>query len=159
MIITDEVLLRISCTDVLPEEIGPLKDQLERELARSAELGLPGIGLAAIQIGINKNMAIVRIGSTSVDLVNCKIVQGYDQAFFDNEGCLSFPNRVERTYRYQEIVVDNNACYPHRFIATGLLAVCIQHELDHTKGILLSDHGVKEQRIRGWIPGQRVNTS
>lgn len=144
MIITDEALLRVTCTDVLPEEIGPLREALELELQRSADLGRPGIGLAAPQIGIAKNMAIVRIPSNNggfyhVDLVNCRIAQGYDKSFFDSEGCLSFPDRYERTLRFQEIYVVENAVAPFSFIATGLMAVCCQHELDHTKGVLLPD--------------------
>ena len=152
MIITDEALLRVECSDLLPEEIGPLKDQLERELARSGELGRPGIGLAAPQIGIHKNMAIVRIGNLSIDLVNCEIGEKYDLSIFDGEGCLSFPDRRERTRRFQEIVVTKNAVGPNRFVATGLLAVCIQHEIDHTKGVLLPDvlvDSVNDRKLRG----------
>lgn len=146
MIITDESLLRMECSDVLPNEVGELIDTLERELKRSAELGRPGIGLAAPQIGIAKNIAIVRIPSTgsayNVDLVNCKIDKAFDKKIFKDEGCLSFPNRYEDTMRYQEIKVTNNYVKPYSFIATGLFAVVIQHELDHLSGILLSDNAI-----------------
>ncbi len=149
MIITDEELLRVECVDVLPEEIGELRDKLERELKRSAELGRPGIGLAAPQIGIAKNMAIVRIpssgGAYNVDLVNCKIEEGFDKKLFKDEGCLSFPDRYEDTMRYQEIKVVNNYVEPVSFVATGLFAVCIQHELDHLSGILLPDLSVNKK--------------
>ncbi len=92
-------------------------------------------------------MAIVRIpdGSgkiISVDLVNCRILEGFDKAYFENEGCLSFPGQTVRTMRYQEIYVVDNAVEPHSFIATGLFAVCCQHELDHLGGILLPDLAV-----------------
>lgn len=144
MIITDETLLRLPCSDVLPEEVGIIREALERELQHSAELGRQGIGLAAPQIGIYKNMAIVRIptnngGIFTLDLVNCKIAIGYDKAFFEREGCLSFPDKYERTFRFQEIYVIENLVEPYSFVLTGLPAVCIQHELDHTKGILLPD--------------------
>jgi peptide deformylase len=144
MIITDEVLLRLPCVDVLPEEVGALREALESELKHSAELGREGIGLAAPQIGIYKNMAIVRIPTRngrmiSIDLVNCRTAAGYDPAYFEREGCLSFPNKYVRTRRFQEIYVVENLVEPHSFIATGVPAVCIQHELDHTKGILLPD--------------------
>lgn len=144
MIITDESLLRVVCSDVLPEEIGPLREALELELQKSSDLGRPGIGLAAPQIGIAKNMAIVRIPTNNgdfyhVDLVNCRIATGYDKSFFDDEGCLSFPDRYERTLRFQEIYVVENAIEPFSFIATGLMSVCVQHELDHLKGVLLID--------------------
>ena len=145
MIVTDESLLRVECKDVLPDEIGPLREKLEAELKRSAELGRPGIGLAAPQIGVAKKMAIVRIpggagGGNNVDLVNARISEVYNRIYFD-EGCLSFPGKIVRTQRYTEVKVEN-AVEPVSFIATGLFAICIQHELDHLNGILLPDLAV-----------------
>ncbi|MAE86140.1 MAG: hypothetical protein CMB80_25610 [Flammeovirgaceae bacterium] len=144
MIITDEKLLRVGCVDVLPEEVSDLREKLEAELKRSAELGRPGIGLSCPQIGIAKNMAIVRIStgtgvSHNVDLVNCRIAEAYDEADFLGEGCLSFPDMLANTRRYKEIKVVDNLVEPREFIATGLFGVCIQHELDHLKGVLLPD--------------------
>lgn len=147
MIIVDEKLLRAECVDVLPEEISSLREELELELKRSFEFGRPGIGLSAIQIGIQKNIAIVRISTGvgtfyDVDLVNCRISETYDQIYFDGEGCLSFPDMTVKTLRYNEIKVVDNLVEPKEFIATGLFAVCIQHELDHFKGVLLPDLAV-----------------
>lgn len=144
MIVTDESLLRVKCEDVLPEEVAALREVLEKELKHSEENGAPGIGLAAPQIGIAKRMAIIRVPISSnriynVDLVNCRVAAGYDKDFFDREGCLSFPGMEVRTLRYQEIHVVENLVPPYSFIATGLPAVCIQHELDHLSGILLPD--------------------
>lgn len=148
MIITNnEEALRVKCVDVLPEEIGSLKDQLERELMNSV---IPGVGLAAIQIGIPKNFAIVRDDKFNIDLINCKIEKGYNKAIFEQEGCLSFPGRLERTNRFQEIYIKNNFVEPYSFIAYGLLAVICQHEIDHMDGILLIDKIIHEakQKIR-----------
>jgi len=122
----------------------PLKVKLEKALQRSYELGKPGIGLACPQIGIPKNMAIIRVTGDNgkqynIDLVNAKIKEGYDKHIFRKEGCLSFPGKFVRTKRYREILVTSNEVDPKSFIATGLLAVCIQHELDHLRGILLPD--------------------
>lgn len=142
MIITDPDLLRAECLPVLPEEIGSLRDQLERELKRSEELGRPGIGLSAIQIGIKKRMAIVRIPGNSAfhfDLINCRITKGFDPAACSGEGCLSVPDKYETTLRYQEIVVEDNLSEHSSFILTGLPAVVAQHEIDHWYGILLPD--------------------
>lgn len=144
MIITDEKLLRVKCEKVLPDEVGPLRELLEKELELSGKREQPGIGLAAPQIGIAKAMAIVRVPLLggrlySVDLVNARIAKGYDKTFFDREGCLSFPGKEVRTLRYQEIYVVDNLVEPFSFIAIGLPAVVIQHELDHLMGILLSD--------------------
>ena len=142
MIIRDEKLLRLPCKDVLPGEVGELVELLERELAQSARLGAPGIGLAAAQINIQKKIAIVRLGNTKFNLINAKIEKGYDEAIFEEEGCLSFPNRLENTLRFQEVHVINNLDTPHGFIATGLVAVAVQHELDHLNQTLFMDRAV-----------------
>jgi peptide deformylase len=141
MIITNnEDALRIKCEDATKEEVGHIIEQLESELANSARLGFPGIGLASSQVGIAKNVAIVRLNDTfNVNLVNCRIEKQYDPMIFRGEGCLSFPGRIEDTRRYQEIVVVDNLVYPYSFIATGLFSIVIQHELDHLSGILLPD--------------------
>jgi peptide deformylase len=140
IIINDEEALRVKCEDATLEEVGPLIAVLEQELEHSAKLGRPGIGLACPQINIHKNVAIVRIDNLyKINLVNCKIKEQYDQTIFKEEGCLSFPGRVEDTMRYQEIYVVNNLVEPHSFVAAGLFGVAIQHELDHLNGILLPD--------------------
>jgi peptide deformylase len=140
MIITDENALRMKCEDVRPDEIDDLRTELESELRASAARGQPGLGLACPQIGIPKRMAIVRlVNGIHVDLVGCKIEHSYDLHVFEGEGCLSFPGRFENTMRYDEIYVVDNRVEPRRFIATGLLAVVIQHELDHLEGVLLPD--------------------
>ena len=143
MIVTDEDILRTKCVDVEKNEISELIAKLEDELRLSAERGFPGIGLSAPQIGISSNCAIVRVSTglslIKVNLVNATIKQGYNLVKFKNEGCLSFPDKHFDTMRYDEIHVINNAVKPNKFIATGLLSVCIQHELDHLSGKLLID--------------------
>lgn len=140
MIITNnEDALRVQCEDVLLEEIGTLIATLESELDYANRLGKGGIGLAAPQIGIAKKIAIVRLGDTNLDLINCKVIQGYDPAIFQHEGCLSFPGRTETTTRFQEVYITNNLVYPHSFTATGLLSVVCQHEIDHLTGTLFMD--------------------
>ena len=142
MIITDEKLLRVKCEDALPNEVGTIIDLLEQELKKSGS----GIGLAAIQIGIPKNVAIVRINDKySINLVNCRIAQKYDPEVFEDEGCLSFPGKFVKTMRYREIYVVDNMTETKSFIAQGLPAVVIQHELNHLQGILLPDLEIKEQ--------------
>ncbi len=147
MIITNnEEALRIKCEDVLKDEINDLILSLESELNNANRLGKNGIGLAAPQIGIAKNIAIIRMGNNlNINLINCKIDKLYDSAMFRDEGCLSFPNRVEDTLRFQEILLINNFVYPHSFIATGLLAVAIQHEVDHLNSVLFMDHKISKQ--------------
>lgn len=145
MIITNnEEALRVVCEDVLPEEVGSLIEILEKELDYSNRLGRPGIGLAAPQIGIAKKIAIIRLGNNlNFNLINAKLKQGYNPSIFRQEGCLSFPGRVEDTLRYQEVLIENNFSYSNSFIATGLVAVVCQHELDHVTSTLFIDKVVK----------------
>jgi peptide deformylase len=146
MIITNnEEALKINCINATLEEVGPLIEQLENELKRSAEMGREGIGLAAPQIGIGKNVAIVRMQNISINLVNCKIAQGFDKQIFEQEGCLSFPGRYEKTLRFQEIYVVDNLIDSTNFVVTGLAAVVVQHEIDHLNKILLPDNAIVEK--------------
>lgn len=148
MIITNEQQLRSigPCVDVLPEEINNIRDLLETELKNSRT---KGVGLAAPQIGIAKNFAIVRIDDhCKVDLVNCKIEKGYDKRRFRGEGCLSFPNRFEDTDRWNEILVAGNLVSPLSFICTGLMAVVTAHELNHLENILLPDLAIQKGKKR-----------
>lgn len=139
-ILTDEKLLRTPCVPVEPGEITNLINLLDKELEHSKINGRPGIGLSLPQIGIFKSGAIVRAGpGANVNLVNCHIEKAYDKVLFDGEGCLSFPNRYEKTLRYQEVYVVENAVEPYSFICEGLMAVVVQHELDHLVGRLLPD--------------------
>lgn len=145
MILTDENKVRelgLTSSEVSSGEVNDLRSILEFELNESAKNGIPGIGLACPQIGIAKKMAIIRIPGKKLfyaDLINPIIIEKYDLALFKGEGCLSFPNLIGNTYRFQEIKVINNFLDKKAFIATGLPAVCIQHEIDHLNGIVLPD--------------------
>ncbi len=139
MIITDESKLRVVSEPATLEEVASIVSQLEIELNQSNLEGKPGIGLAAPQIGIYKKVAIIRVGRDSINLVNAKITDKKEFCLFNKEGCLSFPNRVQDTFRFNEITVENEV-YPFKFVATGLTAICIQHELDHLEGKLFIDY-------------------
>lgn len=143
MIITnDEAALRVVCEPVTLDEVGSLIETLEKELENANRLGKNGIGLAAPQIGIAKDIAIIRLPKVSLNLVNAKVIQGFDPAVFTDEGCLSFPGRTENTTRFQEIHIGNNLVEPHTFVATGFLAVVCQHELDHLNSTLFMDRKI-----------------
>lgn len=134
-----EILTQKSSEVASVDEAKEIITLLEKELENSARLGKPGIGLAAIQIGIPKRVAIVRISDKyQVNLVNCKIEKAYDEFIFKNEGCLSIPNFAKDTIRSNEIYVVDNLVFPHSFICTGLMAVCCAHEIDHWNGDILS---------------------
>jgi len=140
IIVQDESVLRQECTDVSSDEAKDLLKTLEVELDYANKLGKKGVGLAAPQIGIHKKAAIIRAGSDfNLDLINAKIENVYYPELFKDEGCLSFPGRTEDTIRYQEVHVNNNLIKPYGFICTGILAVMVQHEIDHYNSILFID--------------------
>ncbi len=148
MIIEDEKILRLPCEDVRLDEVDNLVSLLENELNYLASINRPGIGLAATQIGIHKKIAIIRLEHLSLNLVNATIDKMYDPIIFKNEGCLSFPDKVIDTKRYNEIYVSNNLVEPYGFIAKGLLSIAVQHELDHCAGKLFMDRQVEPPKIK-----------
>ena len=126
-------------------EINEIILELEKNLDISARNGYPGIGLAAPQIGINKNIAIVRIKHISLNLVNTQIEKCFDKIILKDEGCLSFPGKVENTERYQQIVIKN---LDRRYILSDLAAVCVQHEIDHWNNKVFWDHKKPQPLIK-----------
>src|SRR5271166_3092918 len=108
IITNNEEALRVFCEEVLSEEVAELVATLEAELKYANRLGKSGVGLAAPQIGIHKHIAIIRTPQFNINLVNAKIEKAYDPIIFRDEGCLSYPGRVEDTTRFQEVYVTNN---------------------------------------------------
>lgn len=113
----------------------------------------PGIGLAAIQVGIDKSLIVYDIapkeeGRRLEVLINPKIIAAEGTTLSENEGCLSVPDfraDVKRHAQVQVEGVDRNG-NPLRFEAEGLLAVMLQHEIDHLNGILFIDRISKLKR-------------
>jgi peptide deformylase len=117
MILLDKQLSTEITEHVTIDEATDIVSKLEWELQHSP---LPGIGLAAPQIGINKAVAIIRVKNpfdptdpvTSINLVNPRLVEAYDLVQY-NEGCLSFPGKSAKTIRYNEIVVETMDDYDY----------------------------------------------
>ena len=102
-----------------------------------------GIGLAAPQIGVSKRFFVMDVGEENTRaqaIVNPVIVEesGSEKA---EEGCLSLPGLVGAVERAMEIVVEgfDPEGKPLRLEASGLVARCIQHEIDHLDGVLFID--------------------
>ena len=112
-----------------------------------------GIGLAAIQIGIPKNLIVIDLltkekKKNPMYFVNPKIIkQSLKMSKYD-EGCLSLPSLFAEIQRPSECDVEYLDYDGKKKIlkATGLLATCIQHEIDHLKGILFIDYLSKLKR-------------
>ncbi|MBV9883984.1 MAG: peptide deformylase [Sphingomonadaceae bacterium] len=112
----------------------------------------PGIGLAAIQVGVPKRVLVIDLQEPEEEdgepvrdprvFINPEIVEHSDQEVPYNEGCLSVPDQyaeVDRPDRIRARWLDENGA-AHEEEITGLLAVCLQHEMDHLNGILFIDH-------------------
>lgn len=102
-----------------------------------------GIGLAAPQVGINKNIFIVDLydGINKYVFINPRIIEESSEYFEFEEGCLSFPGLTTTVKRHEWIKVSALDLQGNNFevTASDLLAVVIQHENDHLNGRLLSD--------------------
>jgi peptide deformylase len=120
----------------------------------------PGIGLAATQVDVHKQVIVVDVSERKdslVVLVNPVIVESSGVSDIE-EGCLSVPgiyDVVERAERVRVRAYDRNG-NPFTLEAQGLLAVCIQHEIDHLKGKVFVEHlsQLKQQRIRAKLAKQ-----
>ena len=109
----------------------------------------PGIGLAAIQIGIPKRVIVMDISrdkdneiKNPMYFVNPEIIWKTEENSIYEEGCLSVPNQFAEINRPKNCHVkylDYNG-EPQLLKAEGLLATCIQHEIDHLEGILFIDY-------------------
>jgi peptide deformylase len=112
-----------------------------------------GIGLAAIQVGIPKRLAVIDLDPGGPDskviyVINPKIVQVSDELSTYHEGCLSVPeiwDDVQRPARLTVEYQDENGA-KQSVAAEGLLATCLQHEIDHINGLLFIDHLSKLKR-------------
>ncbi len=103
-----------------------------------------GIGLAAIQVNINKSIIIIDIlkkKSSKLILINPKIIKKKNN-IFSKESCLSIKNFSSYIKRYKKITIKayNINGKKIKFKCKNILSICIQHEIDHTKGILFIDH-------------------
>ena len=112
-----------------------------------------GIGLAAIQIGIPKNLIVIDLLTKEkkkdpMYFINPKIIKKSEKLSKYEEGCLSIPNLFAEVKRPSECEVQYLDYKGEKKIlkATGLLATCIQHEIDHLKGILFIDYLSKLKR-------------
>lgn len=120
----------------------------------------PGIGLAAIQVDVPKQLIVVDVSErrdSLVVLVNPEILEATGVSDIE-EGCLSVPGIYELVERAERVKVrahDQNG-NPFTLEAQGLLAVCIQHEMDHLKGKVFVEHlsQLKQQRIRAKLAKQ-----
>ena len=107
----------------------------------------PGIGLAAVQVGILKRLVVIDISKGEekkkpIFLINPQIIHQSEKTSVYEEGCLSLPGQfaeIERPEKCTVKYIDYNG-KEKDLKADGLLATCIQHEVDHLNGILFIDY-------------------
>jgi peptide deformylase len=137
---------------------------LVRDIAETM-YAAPGVGLAAIQVDVPKQVIVVDVSDrrdSLVVLVNPEIVEATGVSDIE-EGCLSVPgiyDVVERAERVKVRAFDQNG-NAFTLEAQGLLAVCIQHEIDHLKGKVFVEYlsPLKQQRIRARLAKQLRKTA
>ena len=151
LIVPDPRLKQVSATvDVVDDELRALMDDMLETMYAA-----PGIGLAAIQIGVPKRVIVMDISPREGErepryFVNPEILWASEETEPYEEGCLSVPDiydEVERPARvklrylnYQGETIEEDA--------EGVFAVCIQHEMDHLDGVLFIDHLSRLKRER-----------
>ena len=115
----------------------------------------PGIGLAAIQIGVAKRVVTMDLSKKEDNhepqvFINPEIVWASDETAKYEEGCLSIPEYYEEVERPKAVKVKylDRDGKPREIEAKGLLATCLQHEIDHINGVLFIDHLSKLKRDR-----------
>jgi peptide deformylase len=137
-------------------------ENLKKLVADMAETmyAAPGIGLAATQVDVSKQIIVVDVSErrdSLVVLVNPEILDATGESDIE-EGCLSVPGIYELVPRAERVKVrayDQNG-NPFTLEAQGLLAVCIQHEMDHLQGKVFVEYlsQLKQQRIRARLAKQ-----
>jgi peptide deformylase len=115
----------------------------------------PGIGLAAIQVGVAKRVVVMDLSKKDEAqeprvYINPEITWASKETSTHEEGCLSIPEYYEEVERpllvkVKYLDIDGKT---HEIEADGLFATCLQHEIDHTNGVLFIDHISKLKRDR-----------
>ena len=115
----------------------------------------PGIGIAAIQIGVPRRAVVIDLSKEGEDrkplfLANPEVVWSSEAVGDYEEGCLSIPEFYEMVERPSEVKVRylDRMGEAQEIMASGLLATCLQHEIDHLNGVLFIDYISKLKRDR-----------
>jgi len=141
-------------------------DQTRRLIRDMSETmyAAPGVGLAATQVDVHERIIVIDVSETHDDLkvlINPELIlaEGEEES---EEGCLSVPGIYEKVSRAERVTVRalNEHGKPFTLQADGLLAICVQHEMDHLQGRVFVEHlsQLKQSRIRAKLKKQRRET-
>ena len=149
--VPDPILKEVSKpVEAVTDEIRALMDDMLETMYAA-----PGIGLAAVQIGVPLNVIVMDLAREGEDpqpkyFVNPEILEDVEDMTPYEEGCLSVPDiydTIDRAERVKVTYLDYNGERVTEW-AEGLYAVCIQHEMDHLKGIVFIDYLSRLKRDR-----------
>jgi peptide deformylase len=150
ILVVDDPRLRTKCPKVpkIDDSTRRLIDDMV-DTMRDA----PGIGLAAPQVGVLLRVIVCEVEDHLHALVNPEIVRAEGEQVGD-EGCLSIPGYIGEVKRFERVVVKakNRAGKDVRVRADGLLARCLQHEIDHIDGVLFTDRLTSPDSLRKVAP-------
>jgi peptide deformylase len=146
--------------------VAVVDDEIRRLARNMAETmyAAPGVGLAATQVDVHKQLIVIDLSETRdqlLVLINPHILESRGQSDCE-EGCLSVPGIFEKIARAEWVKVRALNLDGKFFTieATGLLSVCIQHEMDHLKGKVFVEYlsRLKQTRILSKLKKQRRQT-
>ncbi|HHY26171.1 MAG TPA: peptide deformylase [Desulfitobacterium dehalogenans] len=139
-------------SEVLREKAVPVKEitpNIEKLLDNMLETlyDANGVGLAAPQVGVSKRVVVIDVGEGPMELINPVII-GKEGEDLDDEGCLSIPGVTGQVARAAKVKVEalNRKGELQVIEGEGLLARCLQHEIDHLEGVLFVDKAKKTYR-------------
>ena len=128
--------------DLVDSDIKKLMDDMLQTMYAA-----PGIGLAAIQVGVPKRVIVLDISQkgqakSPMFFINPEIIEKSNNNSTYEEGCLSVPGQFAEINRPDKCHIKYLDYYgqPKELLATGMLATCIQHEMDHLEGVLFIDY-------------------
>ena len=114
-----------------------------------------GVGLAATQVDVHERVLVIDTSDTRNDprvLINPELIAQSEEMSFSDEGCLSVPTIYDKVSRHARVTVRalNRAGESYQFDADGLLAICVQHEMDHLLGKVFVEYlsPLKRDRIK-----------
>lgn len=150
LVYPDERLRRVAePVETFDEDLRRLIDDMAETMYQA-----PGIGLAAIQVNVPQRVVVMDLSEQRNELrefVNPRVVE-QQGSLESEEGCLSVPDIFAPVTRAEQVVVEAQDRHGNPFTldAEGLLAVCIQHEIDHLDGKVFVDHlsRLKRERIK-----------
>jgi peptide deformylase len=132
-------------------------DRIRKLVADMAETmyAAPGVGLAATQVDVHERVVVIDVSDAHDELrvfINPEIVWSSDERKINEEGCLSVPGIYDTVERAEKVRVraQNEKGETYEVDCEGLLAVCIQHEMDHLMGRVFVEYlsSLKQTRIK-----------